>query len=112
MSSPDRDSRRDKRVTFTMHARLATASSGEGIIHDASVIDLSESGVRVRFTGVIMPGETVGIFLNKRPEPCRVVWTKPAGASEELIAGLEFLCPLPEPRSRPTPPEGSFEPVN
>ena len=112
MSLNDQEFRRDKRVAFTMHARLATGSGGEGVIENASMIDLSESGVRVRLCGYIVPGQIVEIFLNNRPERCRVVWTSPADAKEELIAGLKFISPLPEPRERQSPPEGRFEPVN
>ncbi|MGO8788514.1 MAG: PilZ domain-containing protein [Terriglobia bacterium] len=112
MSSSDRDYRRDKRVTFTMPARLATGPGADCVIADASMVDLSESGVRVRLCGQIVPGQIVEIFLNKRPERCRVVWTCPADAKKELIAGLEFIAPLPEPRGRQTPPESRCEPVN
>ena len=39
----------------------------------------------------------VEVLLNKRPEQCRVVWTSPAGVTSQLIAGLEFISPLPDP---------------
>jgi hypothetical protein len=38
----------------------------------------------------------VDVFLNKLPGRCRVVWTRPAGVGNEIIAGLEFVRPLPD----------------
>ena len=112
MTLDDQEFRREKRVAFTTHAPLSLVSGGGGRIEDASTIDLSESGVRLRLCGQIEPGQIVDLFLSKRPEPCRVVWTTSAGANKELIAGLEFICPLPDPRRRPTPPSSNFEPIN
>jgi hypothetical protein len=112
MSPSDQDFRRDKRVTFTTRTALGTVSGTEGLFEDASTIDLSESGVRLCICGQIMPGQVVELFLRKRPEQCRVVWTSSTGASKELIAGLEFICPLPDPRRRESPPSSRFEPIN
>jgi hypothetical protein len=83
-------------VTFTLHAPLATGSGGGGRIEDSSTINMSDSGVRLRLRGQIVPGQIVDVFLTKRPERCRVVWTRP-GATNELMAGLEFIGPLPDP---------------
>jgi hypothetical protein len=99
-------------VAFTTDAPLATASGSEGLIEDSSTIDLSESGVRIRLCGQIVPGQIVELFLSRHPEPCRVVWTSSAGANKELIAGLEFICPLPDPRRRQIPPSSRFEAIN
>jgi hypothetical protein len=96
MSQNDRDRRKAKRRTFTIRAPISTGSSGGEIIENSSTIDISESGVRLRLRGHIVPGQIVEVFLANRPERCRVVWTTPGGANE-LIAGLEFLRPLPEP---------------
>jgi hypothetical protein len=106
--------RRGNRVPCTMRAPLAPDPDSPDLIEDASTIDLSESGLRLRLHGEIMPGQIVDVFLSKHPEPCRVVWTSPVGASKnkELIAGLEFLYPLPDPRRRQTPSSSKFEPIN
>ena len=112
MSLNDQDFRRDRRVTFTMHVELGTGSGSGSLIEDASTIDLSESGVRLRLCGQIVPGQIVELFLSNRPEQCRVVWTNSDGADKKLIAGLEFICPLPDPRHRQTPPASSFEAIN
>jgi len=79
-----------------MHAPVATDSGSGGRIEDSSTMDISESGVRVRFRGQFVPGQIVNVFLAKRPEQCRVVWTSPAGVKNELIAGLQFIRQLPD----------------
>jgi hypothetical protein len=96
MPLTDQEFRREKRVPFTTKASLAVVSGEEQVVKDASTIDLSESGARVRYTGAIHPGETVKLFLSTRPEPCRVVWTAPGKAPQEVIVGLRFTHPLPE----------------
>jgi hypothetical protein len=95
MSQGDQDRRRGKRVNFTMRAPLATGSGG--LIEDSTTIDISGYGVRLRLRGQIVPGQIVDVFLSKKPERCRVVWTRPTSVTNELIAGLEFLRPLPDP---------------
>ena len=96
---------------FTTRAPLATVPGKGGLLEDVSTIDLSESGVRLRLCGQVEPGQIVELFLSKRPEPCRVVWTRPDRASKELIAGLQFMYPLPDPRGRDTPSSSRFEPI-
>ena len=112
MPSSDQNFRRGRRVVFSTRAALATGSGIGDRIEDASTIDLSESGVRLRFRGQIQPGQIVEVFLNKRPEKCRVIWTRSAGVNKELIAGLEFICPLPDPRRREMPASSGFEPIH
>ena len=104
--------RRGNRVPCTMRAPLAPDPASPDLIEDASTIDLSESGLRLRLHGEIVPGQIVDVFLSKHPEPCRVVWTSPGTTGKELIAGLEFIYPLPDPRRRQTPASSKFEPIN
>jgi len=104
--------RRGKRVPFSISAPLSTGSGSGGLIKDSSTVDLSGYGVRLRLRGQIVPGQIVDVLLSKRSERCRVVWTNPTSIRRELIAGLEFICPLPDPRSRQTPPSSGFEPSN
>jgi hypothetical protein len=113
MSIDDQNFRRDIRVTCTLRVPLAINPESGELFEDASTIDLSESGVRIRLCGqIIEPGQIVDLFLSKNPETCRVVWTTPPGANKELVAGLEFICPLPDLRRRQTPPSSRFEPIN
>jgi hypothetical protein len=97
MSENVGDRRRGKRVAFTIRAPVASESGGGGLIDNSWTIDISGSGVRLRLRGQIVPGQIVDVYLNKRPEQCRVVWTRPGGVPNELIAGLEFIHPVPGP---------------
>ena len=97
MPQNDQDRRRANRVAFSMHAPVSTGPGNSDLIKDSSTIDISELGVRIRLRGLIVPGQIVNVFLNKHPERCRVVWTSPDGTNKGLIAGLEFICPLPDP---------------
>ena len=112
MPSTDQEFRREKRVKFATRAPLATIPGDGHLIENAATIDLSGSGVRVRLSGQIEPGQVVELFLSKRPEPCRVVWTSPDGPNQELIAGLEFICPLPDQHGPEIPPPSNFEPLH
>ena len=112
MSLNDQEFRREKRVKFKTRSPLAAVSGTGDVIENASTIDLSESGAKVRLSGQIQPGQVVELFLSKRPEQCRVVWTAPGEATQDLIVGLEFICPLPDPRQRQTAPSSQFEPIN
>ena len=103
--------RRAKRVNFAAPADLAIARGSTERIEKAVTIDLSELGVCVRVCAEIAPGQVVNLFLTRRPEPCRVVWTRATGKTAELLAGLEFVYSLPDPR-RATPPSGKYEPIN
>ena len=84
--------RREKRVVFTMPAPVTTAN-GERI-EESATTDISSLGVRLRLRGQIEPGEIVDVSLNPRPEQCRVVWTWPLGAHQDMMAGFEFIRPL------------------
>jgi hypothetical protein len=112
MTASNQEFRREKRVNFTTRATLAATSGNQNVIKDASTIDLSESGAKVRFSGEIMPGQVVELFLSKRPEPCRVVWTAPGESKQELIVGLEFTRQLPDPQRLRTSSSDNSEPMN
>jgi len=103
----DQEFRREKRVKFATRAPLATHPGNGDRIENASTIDLSGLGVRVRLSGRIEPGQVVELFLSKRPEKCRVVWTNSDGPNRELIAGLEFISPLPDQSSHQNPPRAT-----
>jgi hypothetical protein len=96
MWQSDQDFRREKRETLMTRTPLAIDSGSGVFIENSSTIDISETGVRLRLRSQIVPGQIVDVFLNKLPGRCRVVWTRPAGVSNEIIAGLEFVRPLPD----------------
>ena len=87
-----------------MRAPLATNSGSGVLVENSSTIDISDAGLRLRLRGQIVSGDIVHVFLNDRPERCRVVWTSPDAAARELVAGLEFIRPLPDPYRLKTPP--------
>jgi hypothetical protein len=108
----DRNFRREKRISFSTRAALALDSDRPESREEVSTVDLSESGVKVRMAGQLVPGQMVELYLGNQPDPCRVVWTTSLHASKEFVSGLEFVSPLPDPRRRPVPPSSKFEPIN
>ncbi len=70
-------------------------STGERI-EDSSTVDISSLGVRLQLHGQIVPGQIVDVFLSPKPERCRVVWASQVGTNDALVAGLEFIRPLPD----------------
>jgi hypothetical protein len=70
-------------------------STGE-LIEDSSTVDISSLGARLQLHGQIVPGQIVDVFLNPQPERCRVVWASPVGTNDGLVAGIEFIRPLPD----------------
>ena len=109
MATKREEFRRERRVTFATRAPLATGRDRVDLIEDSSTVDISESGVRLRFRGQIVPGQIVEVFLSKRPEPCRVVWTSLERATTEIVAGLEFIRPLNDARAPQPPASNSLE---
>jgi hypothetical protein len=108
MFRSDQVFRRERRVIFTTRAPLTISPGSSDPIEDATTIDISESGVRIRLRRPIEPGQVVELFFSKRPERCQVIWTKVDQSTRDLIAGLKFISPLPERgRPRPVPSTGS-----
>jgi PilZ domain len=97
MTQNNHDRRRANRVTFTVRAPVSTDSGNGDLFEDSTIVDISELGVCLRLRGEIVPGQIVNVFLNRRSEECRVVWTSPASRKDYLIAGLEFTRSLPGP---------------
>ena len=64
----------------------------------ASTIDVSAQGVRVRTPFALLPGNNVGVIPradSRHAIAARVVWTQLARADQWSAAGLEFLETLP-----------------
>ena len=64
----------------------------------ATTIDVSLSGVGVRTTLALVPGEWVGIVAKgdfPHAIPTRVAWAREDESSHWTIAGLDFLDTLP-----------------
>jgi hypothetical protein len=95
---PSADLRRSQRIPATIPIRLVVESEGFKVEHEASTIDLSLRGVKVRTRVVLLPGETVGIVTKRdirHAISARVVWAQRAGTDLWSLAGLEFLETLP-----------------
>jgi len=89
---------RSERIPATVPIRLVVVSEDFSLEREASTIDLSPRGVRVRTPLALLPGDTVGVIPLghlRHPIPARVVWSQSAGADQWSLAGLEFLETLP-----------------
>ncbi len=92
------DLRQSQRVPATIPFTLLVESEDFRIEHEASTLDLSLLGARVRTRVALLIGETVGIITrgdSQRAISARVVWTQRVGTDSWLLAGLEFLETLP-----------------
>lgn len=80
---------------------LIVEAEGEKLENDASTVDLSQHGVRIKSsTGALTPGQIVEVIPTEGltcAVRSRVVWVGPAGSDQKDQAGLEFLSPLPGP---------------
>ena len=88
---------RSQRIPAAVPIRLVVVSDDFSIEREASTVDVSRRGVRVRTPLALLPGDTVGIIPVgdvRHAIPARVVWTQPARADQWSLAGLEFLDSL------------------
>ena len=96
--APADDLGRSPRTPATIPIKLVEESEGFRVEHEASTVDLSVGGIKVRAALALLPGETVGIIARRDSRhtiPARVVWAQRAGADLWSLAGLEFLETLP-----------------
>ena len=92
-----RDLRRVQREPATISVSLVVRSQDFKEDREASTLDISLCGVRVRTTLELFPGEWVGVVPKEEfPHaiPSRVAWVRPEPGLWSL-AGLEFLHTLP-----------------
>jgi hypothetical protein len=97
-NAPATDFCRSQRIPATVPIRLVVVSDDFSIEREASTVDLSLRGVRVRTPLALLPGDTVGIIPRGVPRhaiPARVVWTQRTGTDQWSLAGLEFLETVP-----------------
>jgi len=96
-NAPATDFCRSQRIPATVPIRLVVVSDDFSTEREASTVDLSLRGVRVRTPLALLPGDTVGIIPRGVPRhaiPARVVWTQRARTDQWSLAGLEFLEPM------------------
>ena len=90
--------RRSERVSATIPISLLVEWEASKTEHDATTVDLSREGVRVRTTFMLFPGEMVRIARwgdSGQTVPARVVWVHRPESGRGSLAGLEFLDALP-----------------
>ena len=93
-NAPATDLSRSERIPATVPIRLVVVSDDFTLEREASTVDLSLRGARVRTPLALLPGDTVGIIPmrgSRHAIPARVVWTQRSGADQWSLAGLEFL---------------------
>jgi hypothetical protein len=89
---------RSERIPATVPIRLVVVSDDFSIEREASTVDVSLRGARVRTPFALVPGDTVGVIpigYFRHAIPARVVWTQCAGTDQWSLAGLEFLETAP-----------------
>ena len=97
-NAPATDFCRSQRIPATVPIRLVVVSDDFSIEREASTVDVSIRGVRVRTPLALLPGDTVGIIpigVPRHAIPARVVWTQRARTDQWSLAGLEFLETVP-----------------
>jgi len=95
---PQTDLRQSQRIPAIISIRLLLQSEGCKVEHEASTIDLSPEGAKVRTPLGLLPGETLGILAggdSQHAIAARVVWAKRVGSESWSLAGLEFVEVLP-----------------
>jgi hypothetical protein len=93
-SAPFIETRRSHRHRESNPIRIAIASEGYGVEHQAFTIDHSLCGVRIRAVVPLSPGEPIAVSRREgswHTIPARVAWVRRPISSAEYIAGLEFL---------------------
>ena len=86
--------RRSERMPVQAPVTLRVDYKGHSNEHNASTVDLSKKGVRVRAEAGLLPGQTVTIVTMAGRQctlPGRVVWIGLDGTYLERQAGIEFL---------------------
>jgi hypothetical protein len=95
---PPADLRQSQRIPAAIPIRLVVESEDFKAEHEASTIDLSLRGVKVRTSFALLPGETVGVITrgdSRYAISARVVWVHRVGTDLWSLAGLEFLDTMP-----------------
>lgn len=97
-AAPPADLRQSHRIPATIPILLVLESDGFKVERQASTVDLSVRGVRVRAPFGFVPGEQVGIIIqgdSRQSIPSCVVWVQRGRTDLWSLAGLAFLETLP-----------------
>jgi PilZ domain len=97
-AAPPADLRQSQRIPATIPILVVLESDGFKVERQASTVDLSVRGVRVRVPFRLVPGELVGIITqgdSRQSIPSCVVWAQRERTDLWSLAGLAFLDTLP-----------------
>ena len=95
---PPVDLRLLQRVPATISISIVVESEAFQVERQASTIDFSVRGARVRTSFALLSGETVGIITmgdSRHTISARVVWAHRVGTDLWSLVGLAFLDTLP-----------------
>lgn len=86
--------RRFQRSYMRFPVDLVSFGTPGGFQAPASVVDMSQGGLRVQTGLPLIPGRLIHVFQGGEKGPfafCRVVWTQTHGGARPSEAGLEIL---------------------
>lgn len=86
--------RRFHRSSVRFPVDLVSSGGAEGFQTPASIMDMSQGGLRVHTGTPLIPGSLLHVFIGKESSPfafCRVVWAPTHGGALPSEAGLEIL---------------------
>ena len=96
--APDRTSnaRQIGRIPTSTPVTLLLDSEGQKLRRRARLLDISDSGMRLKTRAELAKGQLVEVVSQhgiQDPERSRVVWVSDAGSEHAYVVGLEFLNP-------------------
>jgi PilZ domain len=89
--------RRSNRIYVHVPVTIVVDSQGARVTYEATTVDLSTLGMRVRLNVAMVPGEHVDLILagrSQKPFPSEVVWAAEAAPEQGREIGLVFQRPF------------------
>ena len=88
-----RDDRRYPRMPVKRHLMVLFDFAGRGAAREASTVDLSRTGTRIRTDIELTPGQPVDLLAKNSVNtvPSQVVWVGNTGPDRVCEIGLQFL---------------------
>lgn len=90
--------RRFQRTPARVPVELVATEGMEQFEQPASIMDVSQAGLRIQTGPRLTPGQFLHVFLAGRARPfahCRVVWSQSHGGALPSVAGLEIVGSSP-----------------
>jgi len=88
-----RDDRRYPRMPVEKRLMVLFDFAGRGAVREASTVDLSRKGARIRTDIELTPGQSLDLLAKNSVNtvPSRVVWVGNTGPDRVCEIGLQFL---------------------